>query len=1089
LSAICVGACVLLGWYLSFPPLRALLPGQLEMKANTAVGLSLLGAILVLRSYCTRANLVRFLGTVVAALGLATLAESAWHLDLGIDQFLALDVWPVPQYPGRMGPGTATCLVLLAGAHLVRDLPWRSAAIASQLAAIVAGAMATITLFGYLLHVETLTGLSGFTRMALSTALAVLALSAGTVCAAGETRFTRVVASAHISGKAVRLLLSAVLTVTPLLAFLVSLGQWHGWYSAEFGVSLLALSQLVSLSIVILFGGDLLYRIDANRLKAEQERKRLFDEVQASNARLERAVQEKNRELREREQQLHDAFEFAAIGMALVSPKGHWLRVNRALCSLLGYSEAELRTLRFQELTHPDDLGSDLAFTHRILSGEMPSYQAEKRYFHKQGHPVWVLLSVSLVRAADGTALHFIAQVQDISTRKAAEQASRESEERLQLVTQGSHDGIWDWYLETDYCYFSARYLQLLGYSEGEFPLRGRFFESGVHPEDKDRFQTKLQAHFYGGQPYDAEYRLQHRSGSYRWFHARGQASWDSGGRPLRFTGALRDITDRKNAETALHLSRQFLDAVLNAIPQPMFVKDAQHRWVEFNDAFCELMGQERQALRGLSDFDLLSEEIAQRCWEEDDLTMASDEAMVFEARAAMPNGTSPWHLNSKKKVLLPNGEAYIVSVCTDVSALKQAQEALTESEARFRALVEMSSDWYWEQDEQFRFTFISQDAAQMSGHAPSASLGCTRWEHPGIDPDSANWYAHMQICQAHEPFRSFHYRRQGDDGRQRWLSINGEPVVDEHGRFKGYRGTGQDVTERTVVQEELRQHRDHLQDLVEERTREAVLAKDAAVAANRAKSEFLANMSHELRTPMHAILSFARLGVDRLEAGEVARERLQQYFRRVHQSGERLLGLLNDLLDLSKLEAGKMNYQWRRSDVRTAAQNAIAELEVMARSKSVQLRLACEESLPPIWCDNGRILQVFSNLISNAIKFSTQGSAVTVTLEPFLTNTCTPAIRSSVRDQGLGIPSDELERIFEKFAQSTRTSTGSGGTGLGLSICRQIVHDHHGHIWAENNQHGGACVSFLLPVERREVSTQATQDTPPPPPTESMSA
>ena len=86
-------------------------------------------------------------------------------------------------------------------------------------------------------------------------------------------------------------------------------------------------------------------------------------------------------------------------------------------------------------------------------------------------------------------------------------------------------------------------------------------------------------------------------------------------------------------------------------------------------------------------------------------------------------------------------------------------------------------------------------------------------------------------------------------------------------------------------------------------------------------------------------------------------------------------------------------------------------------------------------------------------------------------------------------IPPDELERIFEKFAQSTRTSTGSGGTGLGLSICRQIVHDHHGHIWAENNQDGGACVSFLLPVERRDVSTQATQDTPPPLPTESMSA
>jgi PAS domain S-box-containing protein len=1068
---------VLLGWYLNFAALRSLLPGLLDMKANTAVGLSILGALLVLRGLSNPAHkVVQVLGTSVVLLGVATLAEYALHLNLRIDQLLFRDTLGTSHYPGRMGLSTAACVVLLGVAHLLSETRWRFAAIAAQLVGIASAAIASITLFGYLLEVETLAGVAAYTRTALSTALALFALSLGTLCTGRETWLTRLVANPHVSGQTVRLLLSAVTVITPLLAFLATLGYWQDWYSAEFGLALFALSQLATLSVVILFGGSLLYRIDSHRLEAEAARKRLLDELQDTNARLEHTVRERTQELREREQQFHGAFEFAAIGMALVSPEGRWLRVNRVLCDLLGYSETELYAVRFQDVTHPDDLASDLESVRRVLSGEIETFQMEKRYFHKHGHIVWVLLSVSLVRAEDGSPVHFISQVQDIGVRKAAEQALRESEERFQLVTQGTHDGIWDWYVETDQCYFSPRYRALLGYAEDEFAPSRSSFGSRLHPDDRARQQSALLAHFARAQPYDVEYRLQHKSGEYLWFHAKGQASWGDDGRPLRFTGALRDITDRKSAETALQRSRAFLDAVLNAIPQPVFVKDTEHRWVEFNDTFCEIMGGNRDALRGRSDFDVFPEAEAQRAWAEDDLSLASDRAVVFETGRTLPNGLCPWYLRSKTKVVLPSGETYIVGVATDVSTLKQAQEALVKSEARFRALAEMSSDWYWEQDEQFRVAFLSQDAENMSGQAANVSLGHTRWDHVGVDRSSADWDAHIRMCQAHQAFRDFQYRRLGDDGRPRWLSINGEPGFDEAGQFKGYRGTGQDVTERVLGQEELRRHRDHLQELVDERTRDVVLAKDAAEAANRAKSEFLANMSHELRTPMHAILSYARLGVDKLQVGEMPRERMQQYFRRIYQGGERLLALLNDLLDLSKLEAGKMVYEWRQNEVRAIAQTALAEFEAMARSKGIGLRLECAESPLLAWCDNGRILQVMSNLLSNALKFSPTGSTVSVTVESSQIDGCIPAIRASVRDQGIGIPQGELRAIFEKFTQSTRTNTGSGGTGLGLSICRQILADHHGDIWAENNQLGGACVSILLPVERRGHSHQTTE-------------
>ena len=309
--------------------------------------------------------------------------------------------------------------------------------------------------------------------------------------------------------------------------------------------------------------------------------------------------------VKDQEKHFLSAFEFAAVGMALVSVEGHWQRVNRALCNLLGYSEDELSALRFQDLTHPQDLESDLEFVRRLLSGEIETYQMEKRYFHKQGHIVWALLSVSLMRAEDGTPVHFIAQVQDISVGKKAEQALRESEERFQLVVRGTHDGIWDWYIETDHCYYSPRYRELLGAGEEAFPATSASFISRLHPEDQSRIEAALQAHLSERTPYDVEYRLQHQSGTYLWFHARGQASWARDGRPVRFTGALREITDRKNSEAAAQRTREFLDAVLNAIPQPVFVKDTEHRWIEFNDAFCEVMGGNREALRGHSDFDV----------------------------------------------------------------------------------------------------------------------------------------------------------------------------------------------------------------------------------------------------------------------------------------------------------------------------------------------------------------------------------------------------------------------------------------------------------------------------------------------------
>jgi PAS domain S-box-containing protein len=497
-------------------------------------------------------------------------------------------------------------------------------------------------------------------------------------------------------------------------------------------------------------------------------------------------------------------------------------------------------------------------------------------------------------------------------------------------------------------------------------------------------------------------------------------------------------------------------------------------------------MGQSREALLGRTDFDFLLPETARRSWEEDDAAIVSEHALPFERKMVIPSGESRWYLKTKKKITTEDGKVRVVCMSADITSLKQAQQALRDSEERFRSLTELSADWFWEQDEDLRFTFISPDGIAKSGFSVAGSLGSTRWGVPGIDLSSTDWRAHEATCRAQRPFRDFSYRRIREDGTSRWVSVSGEPVFDPDGVFKGYRGVGTDITERVSAQQQLRLHRDKLQQLVDEQTGELRLAKEAAESANRAKSQFLANMSHELRTPMHAILSFAQLGQARVRNESAELPKLDQYLGRILQSGERLLRLLNDLLDLSKLEAGKMSFSMRATDVRTLASDVVAELSEVARAKSITLELQQPATPAMAWCDPERIGQVLRNLLSNAIRFTPEGHTVSMVLDgaaPAAQERGAPAsgldeLQVCVCDQGIGIPEDELDSIFDHFIQSSRTRTGGGGTGLGLSICREIVEHHQGRIWAGNNPAGGAFVSFVLrrsaPVLARDPQIEA---------------
>ncbi len=393
-------------------------------------------------------------------------------------------------------------------------------------------------------------------------------------------------------------------------------------------------------------------------------------------------------------------------------------------------------------------------------------------------------------------------------------------------------------------------------------------------------------------------------------------------------------------------------------------------------------------------------------------------------------------------------GGAIVLALAHRRSARRQAardQGRLADSERRFRDFADASADWFWEMGPDLRFTYFSPQLRQIIGVALAALIGKTRKELNvrGVDPEV--WRQHLEDLDDHRPIRDFVYSIVTRDDRSVWLSVNGKPVFDDAGGFLGYRGVGRDVTAQIMRAQELAQ------------------AKQDAEAANRAKSEFLAGMSHELRTPLNAVIGFSQILKSDL-AGPGHPPEHEEFARHIHEAGDHLLSLINDLLDLSKIESGKDELNDAVFEVEPLLEAALTMVRARADGKGVRLTLEAAPDLARIRADRRKMVQILVNLLSNAVKFTEGGGSVTLRSA----RAGDGGALFQVQDTGIGIAPEDIPKALERFRQIDNALNRTyAGTGLGLPLTEQLAKQHGGAIEIESELGVGTAITVYLPADR----------------------
>src|SRR5215813_1876112 len=794
---------------------------------------------------------------------------------------------------------------------------------------------------------------------------------------------------------------------------------------------------------------------------------------------------------RDSEARFRAIFENAAVGIARVAPDGRWLEVNQRLCDIVGYDREELMTKTFADITHQDDLEQDLGTLRRMLAGEVETYLREKRYYRKDGSVVWVNLTVSLVRKADGAPDYFVSLIEDISARKRAEEKLREREERLSLASWASGLGVFEWDVQADRAVWeNERMYEIFGHTHADGALsKAQLTERYVHPNDAAAFEQALANGMKSGRPFHSVFRIYRKDGAPRWLELAGDFELARDGATIRMIGMLADITERKQAEEE-SLKRVALRADVSAALaerkeslQSMLQKSAEalvrHLGVTFAriwtlnpkesslelqasaGLYTHLNGKHSRVPVGELKIGLIAQErqphltndvandprIGDPEWaREQELVAFAGYPLLVEDRVVGVMAMFARHPLTEDTV---EAIATVAAPIAQGIERKRTEEALRASEEKFRILADTAPVMVWMSGTDKLCTFFNKPWLDFTGRAIEEELG-DGWTE-GVHQEDYDRCLEVYVTsfEAREPFE-MEYRLRRHDGEYRWILDHGVPRFSHGGVFLGYIGSCIDITEHKRAETEREQ-------LAWEQA-----ARAAAEAANRSKDEFLAMVSHELRSPLNAVLGYTRM----LRSGPVDRESINNVISIVERNAKAQLQIVEDLLDSARIIAGKLRIEPGPVDLVPVLEAALDTARSAAEAKGVTLAADFGTLPEQVLGDPTRLQQVVWNLLTNAVKFTPEGGRVELRMEGDA-----DSVRITVSDTGKGIEPEFLPFVFDHFRQADASSARRhGGLGLGLSLVKHLVELHGGTIAAESEGKGrGAAFTVTLPRRQFE--------------------
>jgi len=640
----------------------------------------------------------------------------------------------------------------------------------------------------------------------------------------------------------------------------------------------------------------------------------------------------------------------------------------------------------------------------------------------------------------------------DVTDRDQAEKALRTSEERYAFAVSGTNDGLWDWNIETGDHYLSPRWKEILGYQDHELEHTISTFKNLLHPEDTEPVSEAVGRHFRERTTFAQDLRLRHKKGHYLWLNAKGQAIWDDHGKPQRMAGSIRDISERKQAEEKLHLAHELLEArvlerttelnesksrleaVIRNTADGIVTIDSQGTILSFNPAAYEMFGFASDAVIGNNVSMLMRAEERAAHDEYLDKSDVQLPRIINKARelyGLKKDGTVfPIELNISPMQV--DEQKMYVGIIRDITDRKRIENKLRENEEKFHTFYQVVPDVFTINHAGIgHYVEVNDAFCRNSGYTREQVIGKSPTDI-GIWDDKADRDRLYALLGESGVVDNFEAKFRCKDGSI-WPGMTSCYLIELDGQSHVLSATKNIADVKSSQQE--------------------------AEKPNQAKSEFLSAMSHELRTPLNSILGFGQL----LESSpeDPLNEDQKDNLTHILKNGRLLLDLINEVLDLSKIEAGMVEFSIEDVSTMEIIEDCLPSILGIAEDRGIDIFVTCatEHDLY-VNADQMRLKQVLLNLFSNAVKYNRENGTISVQIDDAREG----SVRITVTDTGHGIAHDKLGELFKPFSRLGAENSEIEGTGIGLVVCKDLIERMGGVVGVDSTVDTGSSFWFELP-------------------------